>query len=50
MLVKRDLKMAEFIDLWCSELRNVLNAEYKQDYIEVNFTTAEFNALMEVFD
>lgn len=49
MLVNRDLKMAEFIDSWCSELRNVLNAEAKQDYIEVNFTTTEFNALMEVF-
>lgn len=48
MLVNRDLKMADFISLWCSELGSVLNAAAKKDYIEVNFTTTEFNALMEV--
>lgn len=40
--------MTEFIDAYCSELRELLSVETKQDHIEVNFTVTEFNALMEV--
>lgn len=46
--MKREIKMTEFVDAYCSELRDALNIETKQDSIEVNFTATEFNALMEV--
>ena len=41
--------MTEFIDVYCSDLKELLESEAKQDHIEINFTATEFNALTEVF-
>lgn len=46
--MKREITITEFIDAYCSELKDTLNLETKQDSIEVNFTATEFNALLEV--
>lgn len=47
-LLKREMTMVEFIDVYCSELSGMLSMESKQDKIEINYTSTEFNALTEV--
>ncbi|WP_424626380.1 hypothetical protein [Achromobacter marplatensis] len=48
LVIRREMTTVEFIDVYCSELRDMLESETKQDHIEINFTATEFNALTEV--